>query len=75
MFEVSMEPTKQPGYLNEYILKKFEVSMEPTKQPGFLDKHISIKFESPWNDQNNHRFQRLKILSKDLWFQPNNQGF
>ena len=30
-----MEPTKQPGFLNEYISKKFEVSMEPTKQPGF----------------------------------------
>ena len=40
-----MEPTKQPGYLNEYISKKLEVSMEPTKQPGFLDKHISKMFE------------------------------
>ena len=36
----SVVPTKQLGYLNEYISKKFKVSMEPTKQPGFL----KIKF-------------------------------
>ena len=41
-----MEPTKQPGFLGEYISKMFEVSMEPTKQPEYLDEYILKKFES-----------------------------